>query len=266
MPISWVANLSALIALLPAPLLLLRGHERRDGLYWLLLAAATLGPLAWTIMQMAGEWHAGISATLWVSISASLVVFLVTAASTREAWRLTPVLLPYLFLLGLLATIWRRVPDQPLIFAAPDPWLLFHIAVSVLTYGVLTVAAVAGLAVLMQERALKSKRRTTLTHLLPAIAEGERLQVGLLVATEAVLAVGLLSGMAAQYLTTRHVLEFDHKTLFALLTFAVIGALLLVHLKSGVGGRRSARYVLLAYLLLTLGYPGVKFVGDVLIG
>ena len=32
-----------------------------------------------------------------------------------------------------------------------------------------------------------------------------------------------------------------------------------------MGGRRAARYVLVAYLLLTLGYPGVKFVTDVLL-
>jgi ABC-type uncharacterized transport system permease subunit len=36
--------------------------------------------------------------------------------------------------------------------------------------------------------------------------------------------------------------------------------------RTGVRGRQSARYVLLAYLLLTLGFPGVKFVTDVLIG
>jgi ABC-type uncharacterized transport system permease subunit len=40
--------------------------------------------------------------------------------------------------------------------------------------------------------------------------------------------------------------------------------LLVAHYRSGMRGRRAARVVLLAYLLLTLGYPGVKFVTDVL--
>ena len=37
-----------------------------------------------------------------------------------------------------------------------------------------------------------------------------------------------------------------------------------VRKRRGVRGRRAARVVLLAYLLMTLGYPGVKFVTDVL--
>ena len=58
----------------------------------------------------------------------------------------------------------------------------------------------------------------------------------------------------------------SHKTAFSLATFAVIGMLLVLHHRVGIAGRRVARYVLLAYLLLTLAYPGVKFVTDVLIG
>ena len=46
----------------------------------------------------------------------------------------------------------------------------------------------------------------------------------------------------------------------------VIGLLLWLHRRGGLSSRRGARYVLLAYLLLTLAYPGVKFVTDVLIG
>jgi len=61
-------------------------------------------------------------------------------------------------------------------------------------------------------------------------------------------------------------MEFDHKTLFSLLTFGIVAGLLVMRTRTGVRGRQSARYVLLAYLLLTLGFPGVKFVTDVLIG
>jgi ABC-type uncharacterized transport system permease subunit len=42
--------------------------------------------------------------------------------------------------------------------------------------------------------------------------------------------------------------------------------LLLVHRRGGISGRRAARYVLFTYLLLTLAYPGVKFVTDVIVG
>jgi len=62
------------------------------------------------------------------------------------------------------------------------------------------------------------------------------------------------------------ILLLDHTTLFSVLAFAVIGVLLGLHYGSGLRGRRAARWVLVAYLLLTLAFLGVKFVTDVLIG
>ena len=87
----------------------------------------------------------------------------------------------------------------------------------------------------------------------------------LLAASATVLAVGILSGMATQYLETGAVLAFTHKIAFTILTFAVLVALLWAHYRTGLRGRRAARWVLLAWLLLTLAYPGVKFVTDVLL-
>jgi ABC-type uncharacterized transport system permease subunit len=81
-----------------------------------------------------------------------------------------------------------------------------------------------------------------------------------------VLALGLLSGMAAAHFLGGSLLPFDHKTLLSVAAFVVIGFLLLARYRNGIRGRRAARLALLAYLLLTLAYPGVKFVTDVLIG
>ena len=81
-----------------------------------------------------------------------------------------------------------------------------------------------------------------------------------------VLGIGILTGMAMGYLSEGQLLEIDHKVVFSLLAIAVIAALLILHHQTGLRGRRAARVVLLAYLLLTLAYPGVKFVTDVLIG
>ena len=83
---------------------------------------------------------------------------------------------------------------------------------------------------------------------------------------ELVLGLGVVTGIATQYLATGELISFDHKTLLSLLAFATIGVLLWLHHRTGLRGRRAARIVLVAYLLLTLAYPGVKFVTDVLIG
>jgi ABC-type uncharacterized transport system permease subunit len=266
MPASPLHTLAALLSLLP---LGIAGLTRpcRDGVFWATLAAAIAGPLSLAAAQLAAGWVTGFTSALWVSISASLVLFAVLAGLRPEAWRLTVLLAPYLLLLGLIGSAAAAFGREPALPAPlPRAWLDLHIAVSLATYGLITLAAIAGIAVLLQERALKRKRPPGLSQRLPAMVEAERLQVGLLAAGEAVLGLGLLTGMATAWMATRVLLPIDHKTVFSLLAFATIAVLLWVHQRTGLGGRRAARWVLVAYLLLTLAYPGVKFVTDVLMG
>ena len=79
------------------------------------------------------------------------------------------------------------------------------------------------------------------------------------------LACGLLSGMAAEFFQSGELIVLNHKIALSLMTFAVIVVLLLVHARTGIRGRRAARYFLAAYLLIVLAYPGVKFVTDVVL-
>jgi ABC-type uncharacterized transport system permease subunit len=262
---SLLLNLSALGSLVPVSVLSLRRAGTRDGLFWMLLAVAIAGPAVAAIDQMAQGWLSGLSATLWLSIVASMAMFLAVSAVTRDGWRLAPLLLPYLFLLGIgaAAAEYAAHPAGSLLLGS---WTEVHILVSVATYGLLTLAAIAGLAVFLQERALKRRRPSGLTALLPSVADAETLQIQLLGASGVVLGLGLLTGAATQYVENGDFLEFNHKTIFALSAFVVIALLLAVHHRTGVRGRQAARFVLLAYLLVTLAYPGVKFVRDVILG
>ena len=140
-----------------------------------------------------------------------------------------------------------------------------HIFTAVLTYALLTLGAVAGAAVMVRERAVRAWKSGGLASILPAIAEAEGLQVVLLMSGEVVLGTGILTGMATQFFTNGNILAFDHKVLLSLAAFVLIAVLLVTYHRSGVRGRRAARWVLVAYLLITLGFPGVKFVTDVLI-
>ena len=132
-------------------------------------------------------------------------------------------------------------------------------------YGLVTLAAISALAAALQIRALRSKKRDRLSSILPAVSSSERLLVQLLVTSEIVLAMGLMTGMAALYFKSGQVMTFDHKSALAVLVFVVLAILLLLHFQSGVRGKAATQLVLLAYLLLTLGYPGVKFVTDILL-
>ncbi|HCH57633.1 MAG TPA: hypothetical protein DEV64_11150, partial [Rhodospirillaceae bacterium] len=201
----------------------------------------------------------------WITIAASLFVFGVLSALMREVWRLAPLLLPYMMLLAAVATLWIDQPGRPMVDQAPTVWVQFHILISVVTYGLLTIGAISGFAVVLQERALKRKKPGGFVRMLPSVADGEQIQVSLLAMGGAVLACGLLSGMAAEFFQSGELIVLKHKTALSLMTFAVIMVLLLMHARTGIRGRRAARYFLASYLLITLAYPGVKFVTDVVL-
>lgn len=266
MPENTILSLSAIIALVPSSLLAMRRDHRPDMVFWMVLIVAVAGPLNWVLVSMAGSWQTDLPTALWVTVAATMAIFAVITILTRESWRLAPLISTYMAALGVIAMIWDRAPHKPLEAAAGgDGWIGIHIGVSVGTYALVTIAAVAALAAFLQERALKKKRPTALTRLLPSVADCEELEVRLLVLGEIVLAMGLATGMALQYGETGTLLVFDHKTVLTITAFAVIGGLLAAHYKTGLRGRQAARIVLLAYLLLTLGYPGVKFITDVIL-
>jgi ABC-type uncharacterized transport system permease subunit len=261
-----IHNLAALLALLPLTIAVWRGNAVRNGLYWVLLAVAVAGPFALMAAGFRGAWSSGLSEALWVTVLGTVLLFAVISGLSREAWRLSGLLFPYLILLGLIATVWEHASAAGSVKEMPDGWVMLHILVSVLTYSLLTLAAIAGLAVLLRERSMRLKRRDRLSDLLPSIADSEKLQVRLLLASEAVLGFDMLTGMGIQLMSTGQLLVFDHKTLLTVGGFLLIAGLLFAHFRTGLRGRKAARLFLVGYLLVTLGYPGVKFVRDILIG
>ena len=263
MPSHLVMNLSALIALVPACLAVRRAGAR-DWLFWSTLALAVAVP-AWTVFGlMAGAWRTDLGAALWLTVATTLALFAALALASRATAQLAPLLLPYLLVLGLLATAFGEPSETAFAAAAPAAWIVLHVALSIAAYALLTIAAVAGLGVLVQEGALKRKHPTVLSRQLPPAADGDRLQWRLLVASASVLAMGVATGMATEHFDRGVLLRPDHKTLLSLLSFVLVLGLLIAHRRSGLRGRRAARLILVAYLLLWLAYLGVKFVTDVL--
>jgi len=259
-----VHNLLAALALAPAAVWVLWGRPEKNTLFWGLFLLAAAGPLAICARFVQAGWQTGFAAALWVTIAGSILVFLLLSVLTRNAHRLACLLMPYLLILSLSAAVWGSATAETL-QGQPPAWIVTHIVTSVLTYVLLTLAAIAGASVVIHESALRRKKRFPILDKLPSSADSEWLELRLLLASEVVLGLGIISGMAVQYLLNGAILSFDHKTLFSFLAFAVIGVLLIAHYRIGVRGRQAARIVLVGYLLITLGYPGVKFVTDVLI-
>ena len=262
---SLIAGFAASIALIPAAILPLcsDGAKWPTG-FWGLLVIAVAGPAAYIGIELQHGWYGGLAATLWISVAASAFVFTVVCRTSEVGWRLAPLMFGYLFLLALFAISGNAAGSVGIRAYRIDGWLLTHIILSVAAYAMATVAAVAGAAVVIKQTALKRKTSWRLSRLMPPVAQADKLQVTMLSFAAVILGVDILSGMATEYAKSGTFVQFEHKTVLAGLAFAIIALLLALHTWSGVRGRNIARGFLIAYLLLTLGYPGVKFVTDVI--
>jgi ABC-type uncharacterized transport system permease subunit len=258
-------SIAALVGLLPVTIQSFRPQTERRMLFWCSLAVAVAGCAALTIVTFSTGWRTGFSPALWATITATLVIFVAVSAFCREGHKLASGLLPYLIVLGTLAVIWQNQAERPFLTSAPTIWVLLHIGFSLATYAVLTLAAIAGLSALIQERSLKTKRETILTAAFPTLSASEALEARLLGYSAAILVVGLLTGMTIHYLQTGSLFDISHKALLSILTLVIVVVLLIARKVSGLRGQKAARLALLAYLMLTLAYPGVKFVTDILL-
>ncbi len=253
-------GLIALLCLVPAVLVQHRRNAHLDNVHWAALLLGAFGPGVAALAHVtAASWSAGLAMALWSSVAVTMALFAMLVWSVAEIWRLSLLLAPYMLAMGVLAALAPNL-EETVSAGGAEGWLVLHIIVSVVTYALVTIAAVAALAAALQDRALKAKRPTRLTHVLPSVADCERITARLLGWSEAILGLDLMSGMAVQYGETGQFLVFDHKTVLSILAFAVIGIVLIVQHKTGMRGRKAARSVLLAYLLLSLGYLGVKVV------
>jgi ABC-type uncharacterized transport system permease subunit len=256
---------AGLLTLLPLAVLATTARLQRNALFWLFLVAAIAGSFGVFGQSLAGGWQAGFSANLWASCAISLLAFAALNLVNGEAFRLAALLLPYLVAFALLALLFASF-EEPAPAIASEVWFRAHVLLAVCSYGILTLGAIAGLAVLVQERALKRRRTGWAELALPPLLVAEDLQIKLLLWAAIFMAAALASGFANTFMETGALPVLSHKVLLSLLAFVVLVALLVMHRVTGLRGRRAARWVLAGYLLLTLGYPGVKFVNDVLLG
>ena len=56
-------------------------------------------------MHYIPDWQTGLSGTLWVTITASMVLYAIVAFAFPQAWRLSPLIAGYMMLLGLAAIL-----------------------------------------------------------------------------------------------------------------------------------------------------------------
>jgi len=192
------------------------------------------------------------------SLIAAAVILLVLLAYQRM-----PVenLLLLLYPLGMLSVLLAQfIPGGTSEPINEQPGILAHIVLSILAYGLLTLAVFQALLLLLQDHQLKNKHPSGLIRNFPPLQTMESLLFGFLWAGWGLLSLSLLSGwLFVEDLLAQHL---AHKTLLSCFAWLVFGVLLWGRQQLGWRGHKAIRWTLAGFCLLMLAYFGSKLVRE----
>jgi len=156
--------------------------------------------------------------------------------------------------------------------AVSDPWFKGHFIVATISVGLLSLAAMHAMLMSLQDRALHrqlaiipNSHAAHWLEELPPLMTMESLLFNLLYVGFALLSLTVFSGLLFSQALFGKPLVFDHKTIFALLSWILFAGLIVARWRVGLRGRAALRWVLSAYTALLLAYVGSRFVVEVIL-
>ena len=140
-----------------------------------------------------------------------------------------------------------------------------HLALAMIAYGLFVIALLHATLMAAAERQLHRKGTAAFPHL-PPLLTLEALLFRMIGAAFVFLTLTLITGIAFSETLFGRALRFEHKTVFAVLSWLVFGLLLAGRWRYGWRGRTALRWTLTGFVLLVLAYVGSRFVLEVLLG
>lgn len=147
----------------------------------------------------------------------------------------------------------------------------WHVAVAVLAYSTLTIAAFHAVLMALQETRLHARTPRAGGWLggaldqLPALLTMEKLLFRLIWIGFVLLSLTVLSGVVFSEQLFGRALRWDHKNVFALLSWMLFAALLIGRSWRGWRGKTALRFTLAGFATLALAYVGSRFVLEVVL-
>jgi len=140
-----------------------------------------------------------------------------------------------------------------------------HLALAMTAYGLFTIAALHALLMTLMERRLHGGAVAGPLAALPPLLTMERLLFRVIFAGFAFLTLTLATGMVFSETLFGRAMRFDHKTVFAFVSWFIFGALLTGRYLYGWRGRVALRWTLAGFVALLLAYVGSRFVLEVVL-
>ncbi|MCC7325957.1 MAG: cytochrome c biogenesis protein CcsA [Burkholderiales bacterium] len=145
-------------------------------------------------------------------------------------------------------------------------WATVHIAIALVAYALLVVAALQALLLTGLEKRLRRGLALPEDGSAVPLLTLERFLFRLVGAGFVLLTLTLASGLLFSEELFGRPVTFNHKNLFSVLGWLTIGMLLFGRWRYGWRGRRALYWILAGTALLVLGYLGSKFVSEIVLG
>jgi ABC-type uncharacterized transport system permease subunit len=139
-----------------------------------------------------------------------------------------------------------------------------HLALAMIAYGLAVIALLHATLMAVAERQLH-RRGTVAFPNLPPLLTLETLLFRTIAAAFVFLTATLITGIAFSETLFGRAMRFDHKTVFAVLSWLIFGLLLAGRWRYGWRGRTALRWTLSGFVMLLLAYVGSRFVLEVVL-
>ena len=203
-----------------------------------------------------------LSSALWVSVAA---YWLENRNFALDGMR--RLVMPFACVAALLPMIF---PGSLLALNGQSPAFGWHVAVAVLAYSTLTIAAFHAVLMALQEARLHTRTAAggwlgSALDQLPALLTMEKLLFRVIWIGFILLSLTVLSGVVFSEQLFGSALRLDHKSVFALLSWLLFAALLAGRRYQGWRGKTALRFTLAGFATLALAYVGSRFVLEVVL-
>jgi ABC-type uncharacterized transport system permease subunit len=139
----------------------------------------------------------------------------------------------------------------------PASYLRFHLTVILFGVAALSITFAASLLYLVVDRALKTKRPIAAFRRLPSLEACDRLAYRSLAVAFVLLTLGILSGAVINNLETGAPWTWRREETLAILSWLLLGTLILARLGWGWRGRRASLLMVLGFGLVLLRMLGL---------
>jgi ABC-type uncharacterized transport system permease subunit len=168
--------------------------------------------------------------------------------------------------IALLAVLMQAiVPSRYLVHYGGDPLFTLHFAIAMLAYSLFIVATMHALVMLAEEKWLHRGVMPPFLKSLPPLLEMEALLFRILFAAFVLLTLTVVSGVFFSEQLFNRPFQFNHKTFFGMISWAIFASLLWGRYFRGWRGKRAVYLTLWGFAALLLAYLGSKFVLEIIL-